>query len=102
MLPIDIRVRSSNFVNRCFQQTKLGTIRVCACPAQGNLITCSGTPCVSINCEECRRVPIMAFKMINPAALGPPQGYSNGVLTDAGGRLLFVAGQVGWDDQQKI
>ncbi|MFN2516552.1 MAG: RidA family protein [Pyrinomonadaceae bacterium] len=44
----------------------------------------------------------MTFKLINPAALGTPRGYSNGVLTDAGGRLLFVAGQVGWNEKQAI
>jgi enamine deaminase RidA (YjgF/YER057c/UK114 family) len=44
----------------------------------------------------------MPFKLINPESLGPARGYSNGVLTDAGGRLLFVAGQVGWDNEQKI
>ncbi|MDQ6652888.1 MAG: RidA family protein [Acidobacteriota bacterium] len=44
----------------------------------------------------------MTFKLINPAALGAPRGYSNGVLANAGGRLLFVAGQVGWDERQTI
>ncbi len=44
----------------------------------------------------------MTHEMINPASLGAPKGYSNGVLTPAGGRLLFVAGQVGWDLEQKI
>jgi enamine deaminase RidA (YjgF/YER057c/UK114 family) len=44
----------------------------------------------------------MAFKLINPESLGSPKGYSNGILTDAGGRLLFVAGQVGWDKNQRI
>ena len=44
----------------------------------------------------------MTFKLINPESLGAPRGYSNGVLTDAGGRLLFVAGQIGWDDKQAI
>lgn len=44
----------------------------------------------------------MTFKLINPESLGAPRGYSNGVLTDAGGRLLFVAGQVGWDREQTI
>jgi enamine deaminase RidA (YjgF/YER057c/UK114 family) len=44
----------------------------------------------------------MTFKLINPASLGSPRGFSNGVLTDAGGRLLFVAGQVGWDETQTI
>ena len=44
----------------------------------------------------------MTFKFINPESLGPPQGYFNGVLTNAGGRLLFVAGQIGWDEKQSI
>lgn len=44
----------------------------------------------------------MSLKSINPESLGAPRGYSNGVLTDAGGRLLFVAGQVGWDERQTI
>ncbi len=39
---------------------------------------------------------------INPESLGAPRGYSNGMLAPAGGRLLFVAGQVGWDDNQQI
>ena len=44
----------------------------------------------------------MTFKLINPVSLSTPRGYSNGVLTDAGGRLLFVAGQIGWDEKQTI
>lgn len=44
----------------------------------------------------------MAFKFINPESLGAPRGYSNGVLAAAGGALLFVAGQIGWDEQQRI
>ncbi|HXD33863.1 MAG TPA: RidA family protein [Pyrinomonadaceae bacterium] len=42
------------------------------------------------------------FDLINPASLGFPRGYSNGVLADAGGRLLFVAGQIAWNAEQKI
>ncbi len=44
----------------------------------------------------------MTHKLINPEALGAPKGYSNGVLCEPGGRLLFVAGQVGWDGNEKI
>jgi enamine deaminase RidA (YjgF/YER057c/UK114 family) len=44
----------------------------------------------------------MSLKFINPASLGPPRGYSNGVMTDPGARLLFIAGQVGWSEAQKI
>jgi enamine deaminase RidA (YjgF/YER057c/UK114 family) len=44
----------------------------------------------------------MTFRFINPESLGSPRGYSNGVLAEGGGRFLFVAGQIGWDEQQKI
>ena len=44
----------------------------------------------------------MSFKLINPEALGAPSGYSHGVLADGGGKLLFVAGQIAWDQDQKI
>ncbi|HEY3040573.1 MAG TPA: RidA family protein [Pyrinomonadaceae bacterium] len=44
----------------------------------------------------------MTLKPINPETLGPPRGYSNGILTEAGGGLLFVAGQVGWNKEQTI
>jgi enamine deaminase RidA (YjgF/YER057c/UK114 family) len=44
----------------------------------------------------------MNFKMINPQSLGAPHGYSNGVLADAAGKLLFVAGQIGCDQTHKI
>src|SRR3979490_1530177 len=44
----------------------------------------------------------MSLKVINPKSLGAPQGYSNGVVGDAGSRLLFIAGQLGWNEQQQI
>lgn len=44
----------------------------------------------------------MPFKLINPESLGPPRGFSNGVLCEPGGRLLFVAGQIAWNDKQSI
>lgn len=31
-----------------------------------------------------------------------PSGYSNGIVANAGGRILFVAGQIGWDEKQQI
>ena len=39
---------------------------------------------------------------INPETLGAPRGYSNGILFPAGGRLLFVAGQIGWDREGRF
>ncbi|MFN2513429.1 MAG: RidA family protein [Pyrinomonadaceae bacterium] len=44
----------------------------------------------------------MSLKFINPASLGPPLGYANGVLIEPGARLLFIAGQLGWNEQQEI
>jgi enamine deaminase RidA (YjgF/YER057c/UK114 family) len=44
----------------------------------------------------------MSIKVINPEALGFPRGYSNGVIVDSPGRLLFIAGQVAWDATQQI
>jgi enamine deaminase RidA (YjgF/YER057c/UK114 family) len=38
---------------------------------------------------------------INPESLGAPRGYSNGLLI-RGESTLFVAGQIGWDENQKI
>lgn len=44
----------------------------------------------------------MAFTLINPESLGTPSGYSNGLLADNSGKLLFIAGQIAWDTEQKI
>jgi enamine deaminase RidA (YjgF/YER057c/UK114 family) len=42
------------------------------------------------------------MKTINPKSLGRPRGYSNGQLTSPGPRLLFIAGQIGWDEGQRL
>jgi len=44
----------------------------------------------------------MSFKLINPEALGAPTGYSNGLLVEGGASLLFIAGQIAWDNNQSI
>ena len=33
------------------------------------------------------------FDIFNPAVLGEPKGWSNGLLAPSGGRVLFIAGQ---------
>jgi enamine deaminase RidA (YjgF/YER057c/UK114 family) len=43
----------------------------------------------------------MYMTVINPEALVQPRGYSNGILAE-GGSLLFIAGQIGWDAEQRI
>ena len=37
----------------------------------------------------------MTFEVVNPVALGSPRGWNNGMLAAEGGRVLFVAGQIG-------
>ena len=37
----------------------------------------------------------MTFEVVNPEALGSPRGWNNGMLAAEGGRVLFVAGQIG-------
>ena len=44
----------------------------------------------------------MPFTLVNPESLGPPSGYANGLLADASGKLLFIAGQIAWNEKQKI
>ena len=44
----------------------------------------------------------MSLKLINPQSLGSPRGYSNGILVDKPGQLLFIAGQIAWDQNQKL
>jgi enamine deaminase RidA (YjgF/YER057c/UK114 family) len=36
--------------------------------------------------------------IVNPKELGPHKGWNNGILAPAGGRVLFVAGQAGWEE----
>ena len=40
--------------------------------------------------------------VIQPGSWSPPMGYSNGILTSAGARLCFVAGQVAWDERKNL
>lgn len=44
----------------------------------------------------------MNLSIINPTSLGAPKGYSNGVRVSGECDLLFVAGQVGWDESQEV
>jgi enamine deaminase RidA (YjgF/YER057c/UK114 family) len=44
----------------------------------------------------------MKLTLINPESLGKPKGYNNGVLVRGDCDMLFVAGQVGWDANQRL
>jgi enamine deaminase RidA (YjgF/YER057c/UK114 family) len=39
----------------------------------------------------------MTFEILNPPELSAPKGWNHGLLAPPGGRLLFVAGQAGWE-----
>jgi len=39
----------------------------------------------------------MTFEIVNPESLGAPKGWNNGLLAPKDGRLLFIAGQAGWE-----
>ena len=39
----------------------------------------------------------MSFDIINPDSLAAPKGWNHGLRAPAGGRLLFIAGQAGWE-----
>src|SRR5512143_2298885 len=41
------------------------------------------------------------MQILLPEGWAPPIGYANGVAANAG-RIVFIAGQVGWDAQQRF
>jgi enamine deaminase RidA (YjgF/YER057c/UK114 family) len=41
------------------------------------------------------------MQVLLPEGWAPPIGYANGIAADPG-RIVFIAGQVGWDAQQKF
>jgi enamine deaminase RidA (YjgF/YER057c/UK114 family) len=42
----------------------------------------------------------MRIQVLQPAGWPRPNGYANGIVAE--GRQVFVAGQVGWDEQQQF
>ena len=42
------------------------------------------------------------FAIINPEELGAPRGWNNGMLAQAGGRTLFIAGQTARDSSGRL
>lgn len=41
-------------------------------------------------------------RTIHPEGWRPPRGFTHGMLTPAGCRLLLIAGQVGWDAEERL
>jgi enamine deaminase RidA (YjgF/YER057c/UK114 family) len=44
----------------------------------------------------------MTYHRVNPDALAEPRGWTHGMLAPAGGRVLFVAGQVAMDAAGRV
>ena len=44
----------------------------------------------------------MPLEPVQPPGWKPPKGYANGMKAPAGARLVFVAGQVAWDAEQRL
>jgi len=43
----------------------------------------------------------MSMEVLLPLGWSPPVGYANGIAVPTG-RIVFVAGQVGWDEKQQF
>jgi enamine deaminase RidA (YjgF/YER057c/UK114 family) len=43
----------------------------------------------------------MSRQILLPPGWAPPIGYANGIAVPAG-RIVFVAGQIGWDEKQRF
>lgn len=44
----------------------------------------------------------MTYEIVNPESLGAPKGWNHGMLASAGGRILFIAGQIATDSAGRI
>lgn len=44
----------------------------------------------------------MKIENVEPQGWKAPKGYANGIVVSGAGRLLFIAGQIAWDADQKL
>ena len=44
----------------------------------------------------------MKIEAIEPAGWPRPRGYSDGMLASGASRMLFVAGQIAWDEKHRL
>src|SRR5436190_21293815 len=44
----------------------------------------------------------MKIENVEPSEWKAPKGYANGVVVSGASKLLFVAGQIAWDANQKL
>jgi enamine deaminase RidA (YjgF/YER057c/UK114 family) len=47
-------------------------------------------------------VEVPPARPVSPREWPRPRGYANGMLVPAGRDLLFIAGMIGWDAQEKV
>lgn len=43
-----------------------------------------------------------SLQRLEPRGLAPAKGYSHGILGPSGGRVLFLAGQIGWNEDEEL
>lgn len=44
----------------------------------------------------------MTLETLQPDGWARPRGYANGIAVDGAARLVFVAGQIAWDAEQRL
>lgn len=44
----------------------------------------------------------MSLQTLLPEGWPQPRGYANGIVVPAGARLIFTAGMVGWDKEERL
>jgi len=44
----------------------------------------------------------MKIEIVQPEGWKKPKGYSNGIVLSGASKLVFVAGQVAWDGEEKL
>lgn len=44
----------------------------------------------------------MRIDPLHPEGWAPARGYANGMCVEGAGRLVFVAGQIAWDPEQRL
>jgi NAD(P)-dependent dehydrogenase (short-subunit alcohol dehydrogenase family) len=67
-----------------------------------SLATADGHPPNGETVVLAGRDPMSRFAIINPEELGAPRGWNNGMLAQAGGRMLFIAGQTARDGSGQV
>ncbi|MBI1995803.1 MAG: cobalamin B12-binding domain-containing protein, partial [Deltaproteobacteria bacterium] len=58
--------------------------------------------CFASHVSEPNRRRLIDTKFINPVSLAKPRGYTHGVKTSGASVLLFLGGQVAWDQEGRL